>query len=195
MIIAVFSIPSLISSIYAQSDEQESRDDSAPINFSRGQGNWTTYTSELFGISFDYPSGWNVSEKQDRFDDATDVSVSKGYMKFGVSKTLDRPADNPLKSSDIGEITRGIEQVTEKDKEMSIVEPMDVKKYTVGAEKSGTFIVKFKVGVAQTGLQLTYVVHNGDLYLLSFQDSTSTFDSPETQSILNKLIQSFRFLS
>ena len=125
----------------------------------------------------------------------TDVSVSKGYMKFGVSKTLDRPADNPLKSSDIGEITRGIEQVTEKDKEMSIVEPMDVKKYTVGAEKSGTFIVKFKVGVAQTGLQLTYVVHNGDLYLLSFQDSTSTFDSPETQSILNKLIQSFRFLS
>ena len=78
---------------------------------------------------------------------------------------------------------------------MSVIEPTDVKKLMAGGERTGTFLVKYNVGVPQIGLQLTYVVHKGDLYLLSFQDSTSTFDSPETQSIVNKFIQSFRFLS
>jgi hypothetical protein len=30
--------------------------------------NWTSYTNNEKGISFDYPSDWEVEEKQDRFD-------------------------------------------------------------------------------------------------------------------------------
>ena len=154
-------------------------------------GNWTTYTNEVIGISFDYPSGWGIKEKQNRFDSVADVIISDdtNHSQFRISKS-----EGPF-TSDVGDSTRYAEKHFDEEDELEIIESTDVKKYEIGGDKTATFLAKSDEEDSQYGIQFIYVIHKENLYLLAFRDLTSTFDTPASQSILNKFIQSFRFLS
>ncbi len=161
---------------------------------STSTGAWTTYKNDLHGFSFDYPSSWNVEEKENRFDSAGDVSVSAGDIKFSATMAIDRPEDRPLKPSALLSSTRTMEEKIAGSGQNILIEPTDVEKYSVGGEKAGSFIVKHDDGTSpSTGIQNFLVFHNGDGYFLIFQAPTETFDSPETQNTLNKILQSFKF--
>ena len=194
-LVAFFAISSLNPESYAQSGDFANNNTSSLTNQTLvGENNWTTYNNEVLGISFDYPSGWEVKEKQNRFDSAPDVTVSNNDTALIVAKVVDRPEDNPLKSSDAAVIARDIEDGVVKDDKMMVIEPTDVKKYKVGGEMTATFLAKFDNGIHQYGFQNLFIKHNGDEYLLKFQDPTPTFDSPETQNIMNRIFHSFKFL-
>jgi PsbP-like protein len=150
------------------------------------------FLTSLTGISFDYPSDWEVQEKENRFDTGADVSVSNGDLKFFVSK-LDRPVDDPL--TGLPEFARSLEQGLARDETNTIIEHTDVKKYKISGESAGTFLVKTDDGTSSYGIQVFAVIHAGDGYMLNFRDSTKTFDTPETQMIMNKILQSFKFLN
>lgn len=145
------------------------------------------------GISFDYPSGWDAKEKTNRFDSGADLSVSDNNTKFFIIK-FDRPKDNPLSSSDLRENTELFANAVTKSENTVLVEGADVTKYKIGGEKAGSYVTRVDDGVSPDGVQTFVIIHQGDAYTLNFADSIESFDSPETQSILNKILQSFKFL-
>ena len=54
------------------------------------------------------------------------------------------------------------------------------------------------IGISQcvkASMNIFTSLKNGDAYVLNFRDSTKTFDTPETQMIMNKILQSFKFLN
>lgn len=157
-------------------------------------GNWTTYTNDMLGISFVYPSDWNVEEKQNRFDSGADVTVSGDDARFVFLKAIDRSEDDPLKPSGIAKSTKMLQDAAAANGDTTVIEPTDVKKYKIGGERTGTFVTKVDDGVAPFGLQNIFVIHNGDGYLLGFRASTENFDEPETQNIMDRIIHSFVFL-
>lgn len=53
----------------------------ASTNLSK-EGNWTNYTNDRVGISFDYPSKWELQEKENRFDTGPDLDISDGSTRF-----------------------------------------------------------------------------------------------------------------
>ncbi|MDP9306308.1 MAG: hypothetical protein M3O68_08200 [Thermoproteota archaeon] len=86
---------------------------------------------------------------------------------------------------------------TLKDPNTIIIEHTDTQKYKIGGERTGTFLLKrvHEGEGSDVAQQVFYFTHNGDGYSVSFTDSTLTFDLPETQNILNRIIHSFKFLS
>ena len=193
--IGVFIVSSAIPFSYAQLDEPVSAAENSTSE-SFATGNWTTFTSDVFGISFDYPSTWNVEEKGNRFDAGADVAVSNGDIRFSAFKVLDRPEDNPLKTSALAFNTRMIQDGVEKGGQDTIIEATDVKKYKIGGERAGTFVTKHDDGTfPPSGVQTFFVTHNGDGYMIIFRAPTETFDTPETQVTMNKMIKSFKFLN
>lgn len=194
IIVCILAFFSLFPPSYAQLDELENNKN-ATTSEAMSDRNWTTYKSDVFGISFDYPSGWNIQEKENRFDSGPDVSVSDYDTIFSASKTTDRPEDNPLKSSAISTSTRMLEERIAQGEKDTIIQATDVKKYKVGGERTGTFVTKHEDGVSSPiGMQTFIVFHNGDGYMLNFRAPAESFDNPETQDIMNGIIQSFRFI-
>lgn len=157
-------------------------------------GTWKTHNNELVGFSFDYPSNWNVEEKENRFDStAADAAVTGDGIRFSVRKAIDRPEDNPLRSSGLLATTKLIEQGASQSGNI-IIEQADVKKYKIGGERAGSFLAKIDDGISTPrGMQTFMVFHDGDAYMMNFQAPTERFDSPETQNIMNKILQSFIF--
>lgn len=182
-------------SSYAQL-ELENKGNLSTINQTGIGENWTAYNSAVYGISFDYPSGWNLKEKENRFDSSADVAVHNNDIRFSASKVIDRPIDNPLKLSGLLESTRTIEDGVIQGGKDTSVEPTNVKKYKVGGERTGTFVTKHDDGISPpTGIQTFIIFHKGDGYMLIFRAPVQTFDSPETQSLMSRIIQSFEFVN
>jgi hypothetical protein len=59
---------------------------------------------------------------------------------------------------------------------------------------AGSFVTKVDNGISPHGVQTFVVIHRGNAYVLNFLDSTTTFDSPQTRNLMNKILQSFKFL-
>lgn len=156
---------------------------------------WKAYVNQEVGFSFEYPSDWNLEEKQNRFETTTpDAAVSNGEIKFGAVKAIDRTDNNPLKPSTIKTDTEKIEESIARVPGNAIIEHANTQKYKIGGEKAGTFLVAISDEASRQAVQTFFVVHDGDGYMLNFSDSTETFDSPQTQNILNKILSSFKFL-
>lgn len=43
---------------------------------------WSNYTNDNLGITFDYPSNWTMTEKNNRFEQGPDLSVGSGQHIF-----------------------------------------------------------------------------------------------------------------
>lgn len=43
---------------------------------------WSNYKNANFGITFDYPSSWTISEKPNRFEQGPDLSIGSGQQIF-----------------------------------------------------------------------------------------------------------------
>jgi len=156
-------------------------------------GNWTKYNDDKLGIAFQYPSGWNIEEKQNASDSRKNVTVSSGNIKFVVLKAINMPKDDPLKSSDIARSTRILKNAAGAEN-ATIVKETDTKKYRIGGERTATFITRINDNVSAFKLQDFFVIHDGDGYLLAFRAPVEIFDEPDSQKILNKIMRTFKFL-
>lgn len=174
--------------VYAQSNESVTENYSNISNM----GDSKTFTSDSIGISFNYPSKWEVQEKQNRFENAPDVSVSNGTTNFIVSKT-DSTYNKKIKDLGLYEATKSMQRTAE-DNGGQIIEQANVSKYRIGGEPTGTLLYA-QHELISIAAQIFILEHKGQAYLLGFKDSTKTFDSPETQMIMNKILKSFKFLN
>ena len=192
-IICLFTLDSDRLSTYSQLEDSSVNESSASSSSST---EWITYKNEKIGFAFDYPTGWDLEEKQNRFETTTmDAAVSNGETRFEIVKALDRSDNNPLKPFTMQRDTEKLEESIGKLPGNTVIEHADTSKYEIGGERTGSFLVASSDGASQQAIQTFFVVHDGDGYMLNFRDSTETFDSPETQNTLNKILTSFKFLN
>jgi hypothetical protein len=187
LILAAFTLPIPLS--YAQSND---------VNMSTSNlttGNWTSYTNSTLGISFDYPFDWEVTEKQGRFEKGPDVIVTDGQIAFKIIK-IDESINDIFQRHWLTETVKQFENQYQNDEGTRIIESTDMKKYKIDGERTGTFLYMANNEDGTSMAQENFLTQHRDrVYFLIFGDSTLTFDSPETQSIMQKIIKSFKFIT
>lgn len=161
---------------------------------------YLNYINPQLGISFEYPSDWNVQEKSSRFSDAADVEVNNGLNSFkyqfdntdvGESDLIDLElmadmAQNSLTS------TPGTR----------LVESVDLDKYRINEKDTATFLIKTEGSFGENSyLSMDYatqvfVIDNDNRFdVIMYQNTVTDFDKPESQEKLNHILDSFRYIS
>jgi hypothetical protein len=155
------------------------------------------YTSEKYGIHFEYPSDWDVLEKQSRFDEGGDIAVKSGINSFIISRYDDLYSG--FGSSDIEIATNRM--LNDFSRAMfgydvrTIEEPTYL---TIDGHKAGTFLVTFKEkfsGYGVKGAIQQWIIFVGNIgYLIMFSSSANIFDSPENIDIRDHFINSIKYI-
>ena len=151
------------------------------------------YTNQKLGISFEYPSSWTLDEKENRFDIGAEAMVYDGLNMF---KVLFRE-DSMKEFID----SLGFETVAESMEDSisnptNLIEGMNFDKYSIDGKETATFLY-----LAQTELgidlptQAFIVNDDGSLVNFGYQDTKSNFDTPESQGVMNHIINSIKFFN
>ena len=164
------------------------------------QTEFTSYNNTEFGISFDYPSNWEVSEKTNRFDTTTpDVKVTSPDNIMNSFSFL-----NHYETSDESLASIGLKETAEVYADAFIANPGSVliedvndSKYTIDGSPTATFLFTDPGNMygsdKDVGNQFFMVEYDDKLYAVGYKNTVDNFDSPQSQEIMERIISSFRF--
>ena len=157
---------------------------------------YTNYTSEKYGIQFEYPLELTVIEKTSRFQETPDIEVtshnsihigiiSKDTSQFGIS--------------DIDDAVKRIiptQKMLFLDYDVRIIEEPHLT--TIGNEMAATAVIAAKERFEDVPLefanQLWIVINDSQTYGISYLDTPSQFDSQEHTLIREHFINSIQFI-
>lgn len=158
---------------------------------------WTPYTNNKLGISFEYPAGWTVEEKTDRFATGPDVLVyNKQSSPLQSFKFVDHKKgfDTPLKILGLEFVANSLQTTVLKDPNARSIEDVSMDKFKVGRQPAASFLIKYSYPVQDVGRQFFLVVNNDKVYTLGYDNTRQNFDTPISQGILNHILNSFKFI-
>jgi hypothetical protein len=195
----------LCTQINFNDDVLATSDLSAPVsNDAINNTQWSTYNSSKLGFSIEYPSTWDVHEKQSRFEQGTDLTISSPDPfsplggQFDASVIGKSPTTNVmmLTNTAINEIVVDYFDV---DYEKRLIENANLTRYTIDGERAGTFVSVLQdkeddlnLGTAS---ETVVTVHNGTGYILQFFNSAENFDTPETTDIRQHMFESIKWFN
>ena len=193
VLILVFVVGYTLSQFYSNSHAQL---ESTKPN----QTEFTSYNNTEFGISFDYPSNWEVSEKTNRFDMATpDVKVTSPDNIMNSFSFLNHyeTSDESLASIGLKETAEGYADAFIANPGSILIEDVDDSKYTIDGNPTATFLFTDPGSMYNSdidiGNQFFMVEYNDKLYAVGYKNTVDNFDSPQSQEIMERIISSFRF--
>jgi hypothetical protein len=99
-----------------------------------------------------------------------------------------------LDSFGLVETAKVIEDVTGEKEGYTIIEGTDMTKYRIDGKRTGTFLAKSDGELLDVAQQLFVVEDKGKGYIFGFEDSTLTFDDTETEEIMNRILESIKFV-
>lgn len=160
--------------------------------------NYTLYSNPNIGISFEYPSDWKVDEKTSRFSDGADVEVSKGFNSFKYMQDKTDVGDSDF--FDLEFMADMAQNELTKQPETQLVESVDMDKYKISGLDTATFLVKTEKSFSENSfLTLDYATQvflvdaDNRFDTIMYQDTVTKFDEPESQEILNHMLNTFKF--
>jgi hypothetical protein len=193
VLILIFVVGCTLSQSYSSSNAQL---ESTTAN----QTEFTSYNNTEFGISFDYPSNWEVSEKTNRFDTATpDVKVTSPDNPMNSFSFLNHyeTSDESLASIGLKETAEGYADAFIANPGSILIEDVNNSKYTIDGNPTATFLFTDPGNMygsdKDIGNQFFMVEYSDKLYAVGYKDTVDNFDSPQSQEIMERIISSFRF--
>ena len=154
---------------------------------------YKNYTSEKYGIHFEYPSNWTITEKTSRFETG-DITITSGTNHFYIyyfndSETVNRWADVEKATP----MWLRSEHNLREDIKMTVETPSYL---TIDEQKAGTFLLALNLKEADVeAAQQFWLVSLGDrIYQIINMELTRNFDNPENIEIRNHFINSIKFL-
>jgi len=164
------------------------------------QTEFTSYNNTEFGISFDYPSNWEVSEKTDRFDTATpDVKVTSpdNFMNSFSFLNHYETSDESLASIGLKETAESYADAFIANPGSILIEDVNDSEYLIDGNPTATFLFTDPGNMygsdKDIGNQFFMVGYDGKLYAMGYKNTVDNFDSPQSQEIMERIISSFRF--
>ncbi len=164
------------------------------------QTEFSSYNNTEFGISFDYPANWEISEKTDRFDTATpDVKVTSpdNFMNSFSFLNHYETSDESLASIGLKETAEGYSDAFISNPGSILIEDVNDSKYTIDRNPTATFLFTDPGSMYDSdkdiGNQFFMVEYDDKLYAVGYKNTVDNFDSPQSQEIMGRIISSFRF--
>lgn len=155
------------------------------------------YSNDQLGISFEYPSNWNVEEKTNRFSDApADVEVYDGLNSFKYQ--MDRTDVGESSFIDLELMADMAQNSLTSAPESSLVEKVDLDKYRIDDRDTATFLIKTDSPLGENFDYATqvFVIDNEDRFdVIMYQNTVTDFDTTKSQEILRHILDSFHFIS
>ena len=173
LIILAFSVVLHLQNVMAQSTE------------------WSNYTNYNLGITFDYPSSWNVTEKTNRFEQGPDVSVGSGLHTYTyAAPTMNiQYFDSYVAGLSIG-LNLGIPYSN-----LQIVENYKLNELQIDGQPTATALYAYNLATGERIAEQEYLVYKDyQAHSLKFRDSASDFDSSESQATRDHMTNSFHFV-
>lgn len=159
---------------------------------------YSNYTSDKYQIQLQYPTGWDVTEKQSRFDKGTDLKIQSaslpgGLMLMQYLNFTEEPISDfqtllyqMYKSSITGDYS----------KEIKVIEQPSF--MTIDGQRAGTFLYttkdKYEEFASEMAAQNWIVLAGNHGYLLFFSAVSNVFDDPQNIEIRDHFIKSINFL-
>lgn len=153
---------------------------------------WVDYTSEKYGLSLQVPSNWDIVEKQNRLTqtNSPELTVTNPENKINRLTFQDLSYMNP--QFDL----LGLETMTVMMSNSfikggsTLIENVDMDQYEIDGQETGTFLT-----VKNIVADRTFMVENDDNgYMIRYQNFAGLFEDPESQEIMNHMIESIKFL-
>lgn len=164
---------------------------------------FSNYTSEKYGIQFEYPTDWKINEKS-RFDSGPDMMIadfssSRSFnLGFPISSggslanVLDILGFEKVIELALHIATKGFEEAYEA---KIIEEPSMI---SIDGKETVTFLVtsedKYEHYAVKYARQFWITNVNDKLYAFKFIAPTTIFDDPENTEIRDHFIYSIKFL-
>lgn len=163
------------------------------VNNSTETVNYVTYSNKELGISFEYPSNWNVQEKTSRFSDApADVEVSNGLNSFKYQ--LDKTGIGDSNFLDLELMADMTQNSLLGKSENSLVEGVDLDKHQIDGKDTATFLIKTDRSFGDYATQVFIIDVDDRFDAIMYQDTVTRFDTPSSQEELNHILDSFKFI-
>lgn len=159
---------------------------------------YSNYTSDKYQIQLQYPVGWDVTEKQSRFDEGTDLKIQSNTSPSGLIlmqylNLTEEPVSDfqtsfyqLYKSSITGDYS----------KEVKVIEQPSFT--TIDGQKAGTYLYttkdKYEDFAVKVAAQYWFVLTGKSGYLLAFDATSNVFDDPQIKEIRDQFIKSIKFL-
>ena len=163
------------------------------------QQQFTTYTSEKYGIQFQYPIGWTIKEKTSRFDEGGDITVRSPNLltMFGIEY---KDALSLFKTLDIKDAAKTMISILEASLfgfDVRIIE--EPRLVTIDNKTAATAVIAAEERYYDPPFkfldQQWIVIIGNNAYLISYLDSPiDDFNSPSHAMIRDHFIKSIKFL-
>ncbi len=164
------------------------------------QTEFTSYNNTEFGISFDYPSNWEVSEKTNKFDTATpDVKVTSpdNFMNSFSFLNHYETSNESLASIGLKETAESYADAFIANPGSILIEGVNDSEYLIDGNPTATFLFTDPGNMygsdKDIGNQFFMVGYDDKLYAMGYKNTVDNFDSPQSQEIMGRIISSFRF--
>jgi hypothetical protein len=164
----------------------------ASNNSTQNDLNYTIYSNDRLGISFEYPSDWNVEEKINRFSKYSDVQVHNGSSSFKVMKS------QSSSDTEMAEKLGGLKEVVGiiLPPEERVVGAIEENMYAIDGTDTVSVLTAMEslTNVPDQGLERILLIQNDVLYILTYQNTVDQFDSKQSQETIGHILTSFRFI-
>ena len=156
---------------------------------------YSNYTSEKYGIQFEYPSTWDLTEKTSRFDEGPLLRISNPTILSAISIDYH---DNIPKSMPLKEALELMLEVGTSDlsTETKIIETPSI--LTIDNQTAGTYVLtmkpKFEVDAKKTASQSWWVTTSNRDYRIIYTSNPEDFDSSENIEVRDHFVKSIKFL-
>ena len=161
---------------------------------------YTNYTSNKSQIQFQYPSNWLIKEKANRFEEGSDIDISKNNIAAGkirihfINDLLETFGSTNLDSV----FTHFYEGHTTDDSKYEYQTLESPSFVNIDGQRTGSFLMTFKqkneidpiIGALQ--YWITFVGNNG--YVIDFISTSENYGNPDNIEIRDHFIKSINFL-
>jgi PsbP-like protein len=154
--------------------------------------NYTVYSNDRLGISFEYPSDWNIEEKINRFSKYSDVQVYNDSNSFKIMKSQSNS------DTEIAEKLGGLKEIVEiiLPPEERVVGEIEENMYTIDGTDTVSVLTATEglTNIPDKGLERILLIHNDVLYILTYQNIVDKFDSKQSQETFGHILNSLGFI-
>ncbi len=164
----------------------------ASNNSTKSNSNYTIYSDDRLGISFEYPSNWNVEEKINRFSKYSDVLVYNGNNSFKIMKS--QSDSDTVMAEKLGGLKEVVGIILPP--EERVVGEIEENRYAIDGSDTVSVLTAMEglTNIPDKGLERILLIHDDVLYILTYQNTVDEFDSKQSQETIRHILSSFRFI-
>jgi hypothetical protein len=168
---------------------------------------WAVFSDTGVGVSLEYPAGWEIEYKQNKFEEGPEVTITdnsdQGSGDIRIAKVI--RVHSSLYDAELAALQ--VQNAFTEDEDNQLVENVDMDKYKIAGKKAGTFLYTYPnpliKSIPQLGeidlfspedyaQQIVVTINDKKIYTIGFGATTGDFEG--YNEIMNHIFTSIKFI-